>query len=548
MGKRGIGARRVEPLQDHSPVGLFNQAFTAVPSRMPWDEAGLSRAERVVAFVESLEITAGKLAGQPFRLRPWQRSIIERVYATDADGNRPIRTAVLSFGRKNGKTALSAALALCHLAGPEAEQRGEVYSAANDRFQAGKLFNEMVAMIDRHAHLRARINVKSFSKELQDERTGSVFAALSSDAGTKMGLSPSCVIYDELGQASSRDLFDALDTAMGARLDPLMLVISTQAATETAPLSQLIDYGLQVEAGAVDDPSFALFLHAAPSEADPWAEETWRLANPALGDFCNLEEVRRQAAQARRMPSKEPAFRNLILNQRVSGERQFITAREWMACAAQPDPEALRGRECYAGLDLSAVRDLTALVLAFPDHNGAVDVLPFFWLPADALSEREDSDKVPYRAWAMSGHLLTTPGATIDPAFIAVKLAELAARYDLRAVAFDRWRIDTLKPHLADLGFAPPLEPFGQGFKDMAPAVDLLERLIADRKLKHGGHPILTMCAANAVATADPANNRKLDKARSRGRIDGMIALAMAISAAGRRVQTDVWEPLCESI
>lgn len=545
MGKRGIGARKVESAHDASRPSLF--AAHDLPSkRLPWEAAGLSRAGRVIAFVESLEITAGKLAGQPFRLRGWQREIIERIYAVDEDGNRPVRTAVLSFGRKNGKTALSAALALCHLAGPEAETRGEVYSAANDRFQAGKLFNEMVAMIDRHADLKSRINIKSFSKELQDARTGSVFAALSSDAGTKMGLSPSCVIYDELGQASSRDLFDALDTAMGAREDPLMMVISTQAATETAPLSVLIDYGLQVQAGAVDDPSFALFLYAAPHDADPWASETWALANPALGDFCSLPEVERQASQARRMPAKENAFRNLILNQRVSGERQFMTASEWMANAEAPDLESLKGRECYAGLDLSAVRDLTALVLTFPRDDGRMDVVPYFWLPADALGEREDEDKVPYSMWSRSGHLLTTPGATIDPAFIAAKIADLAATFDLRAIAYDRWRIDTLKPHLAERNVTTELAPFGQGFKDMAPAVDQLERMIAERRLRHGGHPILTMCAANTVATADPAGNRKLDKQRSRGRIDGLVALAMALGAANKRAGADQWEPTCE--
>lgn len=544
MGKRGIGARRLTVVSD-SDHGMF-AGLLPKPAALPWEAAGLSRAERVVAFVEALTITAGKLAGEPFRLRPWQRAIIAAIYATDAAGARPVRTAVLSFGRKNGKTALAAALALCHLAGPEAESRGEVYSAANDRFQAAKIFNEMVAMIDANDHLRSRINVKSHSKELVDEKTRSIYAALSSDAGTKMGLSPSCVIYDELGQAASRDLFDALDTAMGARDDPLMIVISTQAASETAPLSVLIDYGLQAQSGAVDDPSFYLALFAADPDADPWLEETWRAANPALGDFCSLDEVRRQAGQAKRMPSKEPAFRNLILNQRVSGERQFLTAREWMACADPVDPEALAGRECFAGLDLSAVRDLTALVLAFPDGRGGFDVLPFCWLPADAIEEREADDKVPYRAWAMAGHLLTTPGPTIDPAFVAAKIAELADRYVIKEIAFDRWRMDSLRPHLAERGLTVPLTPFGQGVASMAPAVDTLERLIAERRLRHGGHPVLNMAAANAVAVADPANNRKLDKARSRGRIDPLVALVMALGAAAKSLPEEEWAPMCE--
>lgn len=532
MGIRGPGAKVI-----HLPRGDTRQAemFAAPPEAPPcWEAPGLTRAERVIAFCETLEVTAGKLAGTPFVVRPWQRQIITDIYAETPDGRRPVRTAVLSMGRKNGKTGLAAALALCHLAGPEAESRGEVYSAANDRAQAAKLFNEMVAMIRRHPFLNARISERSHSKELTDHKTGSIYVALSADASTKHGLSPSFVIYDELGQASGRNLLDALDTAMGARDDPLLLVISTQAATATAPMSELIDYGVRVDAGVHEDPSFRLFFFSAPDDADPWIEETWRLANPALGDFLSFEEVKRQAEQARRMPAKEPAFRNLILNQRVAAERQFLTASEWMANAEPPDLANLEGRRCYGGLDLSAVRDLTSFVLVFPDDEGRMDVVPWFWLPGDVLREREDDDKVPYLAWKLAGHLDTTPGATIDPAFIAAKVAEAALRFDLRMIGYDRWRIDDFKRALADIGADIPLSPFGQGYREMGAAVDVLERCVADRRLRHGANPILTMCASNAIATADPAGNRKLDKARSRGRIDGLVALTMALSVAAK--------------
>ena len=331
---------------------------------------------------------------------------------------------------------------------------------------------------------------------------------------------------------------------MGARADPIMVVISTQAATDVAPMSQLVDYGRRIRDGVIDDSSFRLFEWSAPADADPWDEETWRLANPALGDFLNLDEVRRQASQARRMPAKEPAFRNLILNQRVSAERHFLTASEWMTCADKPDLERLAGRECFAGLDLSAVRDLTALVLVFPDEAGVFDVVPFFWLPGNALREREDEDRVPYWAWKTAGHLETTPGATIDPAFVAHRVAEIAARYDLRRLAYDRWRIDTFQKALTETGAVVEMEPFGQGYKDFSPAVDLVERLVTDRRIRHGGNPILTWCAANAVATADPAGNRKLDKSRSRGRIDGLVALAMALATAARHGGEEKWEPM----
>lgn len=548
MGLRGPGAKAIK-----RPVGVIGEdrrdlfgPVAVKPAAPAWEAPELTRAERVVAFLESLEVTAGKLAGQPFRVRDWQRDIIEAIYREDDEGKRPVRTAVLTFGRKNGKTGLAAGLALCHLAGPEAERRGEVYSAANDKEQAGKTFAEMVAMVEVHPILAHRINVKRFGKELEDMETGSIFKALSADVAGKHGLSPSCVIYDELGQAANRELYDTLDTAMGARDNPLLMVISTQAATDIAPMSQLVDYGRRVNDGVIDDPSFFLAEYSAPIDADPWIEETWRLANPALGDFLSLGEVKRQAEQARRMPAKEPAFRNLILNQRVASERTFLGVGEWMACNPAVDLDRLKGRTCFAGLDLSAVRDLTALLLVFPDDDGAFDVVPFFWLPGDSLLDREEDDRVPYMAWRQSGFLLTTPGGVIQPDFIAAHVARMGEIYDLRMVGFDRWRIEEFQRALADTGADIPMHPVGQGFKDMAPAVDLLERLVAERRLRHGGHPVLTWCATNTVATPDPAGNRKLDKMRSRGRIDGMVALAMALITAAKFGGEEEWVPMVE--
>jgi phage terminase large subunit-like protein len=244
----------------------------------PWEKRGLSRAAKVMAFIESLPVSSGPLAGTLFKLRPWQRRFIRAVYATDKSGKRIVRTAVLSLGRCNGKTTLAGMLGLCHLAGPESESRGEVYSAANDRFQAARIFNEMAAIIERVPWLDDRVTVKRFTKELEDVGgTESIYAALSRESGTKMGMAPSVVIYDELGQTEGRDLLDALDTAMGKRAEPLMIVISTQAARDEAPLSTLIDYGLRIQRGEIADPSFHLTLYTAPETADPWKQATWKL-------------------------------------------------------------------------------------------------------------------------------------------------------------------------------------------------------------------------------------------------------------------------------
>ncbi|MBQ0708715.1 MULTISPECIES: terminase TerL endonuclease subunit [unclassified Ochrobactrum] len=526
MAIRGIGAK---PLSER---GKLDER----PVK-PWEEPGLTRAGRVIAFLEDLPITAGKLAGTKMQLRPWQRDFIEDVYAEDGEGHRPVRTAVLSMARKNGKTQLAAGLALCHLMGPEAEPRGEVYSAALTRDQAAKLFQEMVAILQAHPELDDRANIIRFNKQIEvlfGDGAGSIYAALSADAGSKMGLSPSFVVYDELGSAPNRDLFDALDTATGARDNPLMVCISTQAAADHHVFSELIDYGQKVQAGDIEDPSFHLTLYAAPQDADPWSREAWLAANPALGDFRSLDDVQRQAAQARLVPSKESAFRNLILNQRVSAVSRFIHKAEWDRCREVPDLKALEGRECYGGLDLSGSRDLTAFVLAFPSDDRSFDVLCQFFMPEANIVERSNEDRVPYDLWARQGFITLIPGSTIDPSFVAQYIMQATQKYAVQAVAYDRWRIEDLKRELGLFGGDVPLEPFGQGFKDMSPAVDTLERHVAEKLLRHGSNPVLNMCAANGVVTRDPAGSRKLDKSKATGRIDGLVALAMALQIAGR--------------
>lgn len=522
MGFRGPGARTKRPIIAPDDV---------LPVDDGWRDVSLPLWQRVVMFCESLPVTSGPLAGTAWRARPWQKAFIKAVYRTNRKGVRIVRTGVLSCGRKNGKTDLSSRLCLAHICGPCAESRGECYSAANDRAQASRIFSEIVAVITRVPWLDARINIKRHEKTLEDLENGTTFIALSSDVATKMGLSPSFWIYDELGQSANRHLLDALDTATGGRAQPLGLVISTQAARDDAPLSQLIDYGKRVLAKEIEDPTFHMTLYAAPADADPWDPATWKAANPALNDFRSLDDVKRLAAQAQRMPSREASFRNLILNQRIDGTAQFLTAGVWKGCGAAVEVDALRGRPCYAGLDLSGSRDMTALVLAFPDDDGDVDVLPFAWLPGDDLRDREDADRAPYVLWRDQGHLLTTPGRTIDPRTIALKIAELHGLYRIRGLAFDRWRIEDLRRELAAIGCDVPLVEFGQGFQSMSPAVDELERLAFEGKLRGGGHPVLTYAISGVKLETDASGNRKPTKAKSTCRIDAAVALIMAVAS-----------------
>jgi phage terminase large subunit-like protein len=534
MGLRGIGVGGAM-----GSLTLKERQAALEESRkrvMPWSRPFTQRWQRVVAFVEDLSITSGKDAHRKLTLRAWQRDFIKEIYAEDKQGVRQVRTGILSMGRKNGKTQLAAALALCHLCGPESEARGEVYSCANDRNQASKIFNEMVALINHHPWLAARTNIIRFRKEIEDFETGSIYQALSREARTKMGFNPSMVIYDELGSTDSRDLFDAMDSALGARREPLLLIISTQAPDDFAPLSQLIDYGLKVNDGGVKDPAFHLTLYTAPDTADPWSKATWKKANPALDDFLSLEHVQRMAKQAQRMPARENSFRNLVLNQRVAAETRFLTNMVWRTCGEEANIP--QGARVYAGLDLGATRDLSALVIVWGDPTGVFHVQPYCWVPGN-LKERSDEDRVPYDAWAKQGFIMPM-GIATDPKVIAHKIAEINGINHIEALAFDRWRINDLKRELDAIGLSIPLEPHGQGYRDMSAAVDIVERLVTQRKLRHGMQPVLTACALNAIVTRDPAGGRKFDKAKSGGRIDALVAMSMALNLALTRAQKPI--------
>lgn len=504
--------------------------------RGPWEELKL-RSARVIRFIEDLTCSSGEFAGKKFKLLEFQREFVRAVYR-DTKGHRPVRTAVLSMARKNGKTQLAAALALAHLCGPEAEERGEVYSCANDRFQAARIFNEMVALILRHKLLRPRCRIERHTKTIEDLVTGSIYAALSREVKTKFGLSPSCVIYDELGQSPDDELYRAMDSAQGARKNPLLIVISTQAADDLAPLSRLIDYGERVQAGELEDKTFHLAFYHAPESMDPWSRAAWDAANPALGAFRSLEDIERQAQQAQRMPESENAFRNLILNQRVAAETKFINRSEWEACDGAP--EIPKGVQVYAGLDLGSTRDLTALVLVYRHPITAeFHVRPYFWLPGDIIT-RSEVEHVPYTVWEKDG-LLYRAGIATDPEAIAHKVAEIHAVNPIKGLAFDRWKIKDFQREIDKLGISGlPLTEVGQGFKDMSAAVTVLGTAIATKKLRHGDNPILNWMARNAIVTRDASGNRKFAKDKSLASIDGIVALAMALVVATRETTIDV--------
>ena len=469
--------------------------------------------------------------GKPIRLRKFQVKIIMGIYGSTKGGS--IRRAIISVGRKNAKTTLAGCLLLLHLAGPEARPNSELYSSALSRDQAAIVFRLAAKMVRLSPTLREYVVIRDTLKQLYCPELGTLYAALSAEASTNFGLSPAFLLHDELGQVRGprHALYEALETATAAQEAPLSVIISTQAPHDDDLLSILID-----DAKLGHDPQTRLFLWATADDLDPFCEEAIRQANPAFGDFQNATEVLAMAEAARRMPSREAEYRNLVLNQRVEASSPFVTKSVWLANGGPADG---RG-PAYAGLDLSETGDLTALVLVSPAGRHLA-VRPTFWLPEEGLAERARKDRVPYDVWAKEGHLLTTPGRSVEYEHVAGHLAGLFARTDLRRVAFDRFNMRHLRPWLIKAGLSESFidsrfAEFGQGYVSMSPALRAMESFLLNGRIRHGNHPVLTMCAANAVVKTDEAGNRKLDKKRSRGRIDGMVALAMGCGLAAEEM------------
>lgn len=487
------------------------------------------------------------------RLRKWQRAEIARIYDNPAETRR----AILSFGRKNGKTALSAMLCLLHLCGPEAVTNGQLYSAAQSRDQASILFGLAAKMVrmnsDLHLDSGGVVGIRDTAKELYVPDLGTRYKALSAEASTAYGLSPVFVVHDELGQVrgSHSELYEAIETAMGAQDRPLSVVISTQAPNPDDLLSILID-----DAKEGTDARVTLALYEAPIDCRLDDEDAVRAANPAFGDFQSKAETLAMAQDALRMPSRENEFRNLILNQRVETQSPFVSRSLWNACRGEV-PQYFDG-PVYLGIDLSKSQDLTAAVALADAGSGKWFCRSFFWLPEDGLARKAQDDRFEYVRQKDDGWLMTTPGPTVEYDYLAAWLWGFAQDNDVRRIAYDRYNINFLKPWAIEAGFDERDFPkeggaeslfvaHGQGFRDMSPAIRALEGMILRCDLIHDGSPVLEWCMANATTQSDPAENRKLVKpkgARHR-RIDGAVALAMAsamVPLGGGPSLTSPWD------
>jgi len=493
-------------------------------------------AQKVKKFIQKLKHTVGQYAGQNIILQKWQyEKIIRPLYGTlNKDGTRQYRTCLVMLPRKNGKTTLAAAIALYHLFADH-EIGGQIYSAATDRDQASLVFNEAAQMVRTNPFLSARCKIIDSQKRIVNYRTNSFYRAIPADAASAHGYNASCVIYDELHAAANRELFDVLSTSMGARSQPLLFIISTAGYDRNSILWEQYSYAKKILKKVVKDKTFLPVIYEA-TEKDNWEnEKVWYRVNPALGTFRRVEEMRALFGKAKETPALQNTFKRLYLDMWTSQETRWIDIDKWDACPGRFDLKQLEGQICYGGLDLSATTDLTAFVLVFPKDSERI-VLPFFFIPKERMAEKIRNDRVDYDLWEKQGYVIATEGNVVDYEMVKKVITEALGRYQVQSIAYDRWNATKLVQDLIADGYEHMI-PIGQGYQSMNAPTKYLETLILDKKLNHGSNPVLRWNFDNVMVLQDPAGNIKPDKGKSKQRIDGIVALIMALDGVMRNEQ-----------
>lgn len=509
------------------------------------------RAQRAVDFIELLPHTKGQWAGQRFKLEPWQADeIIRPLFGTlNEDGSRQYRTAYIEIPRKNGKSAIASGVAN-YLLYADGEAGAEIYGAAHTRDQASIVFNVARQMVEKTPTLLKRSRVLDSVKRIIVPGTDSFYRAIPAEDSASHGFNAHGIIFDELHTQKSRDLWDVLTTSTGARHQPLIFAITTAGfdrnsicweqhtyAISLLKLRGVIpdDWYKDIPRAVVDDPTFFAYVKAIPEDWDWKDEANWHIANPALGTFRNIDEMRALAAKAKQLPSLQNTFRRLYLNQWTASETRWLDMSAWDHSAGHVDAEALRGRTCYGGLDLSATTDLTAFVMDFPPdrEDEGHKFLAHFWIPDEAIEDREKRDRVPYRTWAKQGFVTLAKGATVDYDEIVSYIEAQAALYSLTEIQLDPWGAFDLKNKLDKNDKLTVLE-LRQNMQNMSAPSKELERLLLARKLEHGGNPVLRWNADNVVVVEDENENIRPSKKRSLQRIDGITAMILALDRAQR--------------
>ena len=492
-------------------------------------------ADFAVAFIESLCHTKGTWAGKPFELIDWQERIIRDLFGIlKKNGYRQFNTAYVEIPKKQGKSELAAAVALLLCCG-DGEERAEVYGCAADRQQAGIVFDVAADMVRMCPALSKRVKILASQKRMVFQPTNSFYQVLSAEAYSKHGFNIHGVVFDELHTQPNRKLFDVMTKGSGdARMQPLYFLITT-AGTDTQSICyETHQKALDILEGRKIDHTFYPVIYGAKEEEDWTSPAVWKKANPSLGITVGIDKVQAACDSAKQNPGEENSFRQLRLNQWVKQSIRWMPMHKWDACAFPVSEDELEGRVCYGGLDLSSTTDITAFVLVFPpmDESDKYAVLPYFWIPEDNVDLRVRRDHVPYDVWQRQGKLETTEGNVVHYGYIEKFIERLGERFNIREIAFDRWGAVQMVQNLEGMGFT--VVPFGQGFASMSPPTKELMKLVLEEKIAHGGHPVLRWNMDNIFIRTDPAGNIKADKAKSTEKIDGAIALIMALDRAIR--------------
>lgn len=494
--------------------------------KQPKKQAPMTRGQRVIAFIEEYcKTPEGSQVGKPIVLADFQKKLILDIY----DNPHGTRKAYLSIARKNGKTALIAGLLLAHICGPEARKNTQIVSGALSRDQAALVYNLAEKMIRLDPRLAQVTRTVPSGKKIIGLALNTEYKALSADASTAHGLSPALAILDEVGQIKgpTSPFIEAITTSQGAHEAPLLIAISTSAASDADMFSLWCD-----DAERSNDPHTVCHVYKADENCDILDKKQWKKANPALGIFRSEKDLEEQLRQASRLPALEAAARNLLLNQRVALESLWLAPAEWKKCSGPIDIDVFRNNPVHIGLDLSARNDLTAAVLATADDDGVVYLLPYVFCPSAGIEERSSRDRAPYGQWVKDGYMVAIGGSTMDYDQIFEYLRDTLddLQINCTTVQYDRWRIEVAKQAAERVGFSQGAEwqEVGQGFRDFSPRCEAFTSLLLSGKLRHGGHPLLNMASANAIAVKDPAGNTKLDKSKATQRIDPIVAAVMA--------------------
>lgn len=516
--------------------------MTTTYSQRDLKKLAKAKVEKVEAFFAQYCChTAGnKWRGVPFNLISWQKAAIKKIFGTlKKDGMRQYRTAYIEIPKKNGKTEFAAGLALFGLVADD-EYGAEVYAAAGDREQAGLVYKAATSMVDQRG-LKKHLKPIVSRKRLVYRKTNSFLQVLSNEVYTKHGLNPSIIIFDELHSQPNRDLYDVLTEGTDrARDQQLVIILTTAGIYDKESIGwEIHNYACQVRDGIIKDDSFLPIVYAIDDEKDedgnpkesPDDPKVWRRCNPALGEIFDFEKLKTHYTQSKANPKRWNSFLRFTLNKWVGQIDRYIPMEHWDLCSKKIDMHSLIGKPCYGGLDLSNSQDLTAFVLVFPpvnDKETKYKVLASLYVPKDNIIERSRADRVPYDVWEKEGFITATPGNTIDFAFVKKDIGEASKLYDIREIAFDRWGSTQIVNDIID-NVGVEMVQHGQGFASMsAPTKQLLD-VVLSHQLAHGGHPVLRWNADNLAVKQDAAENFKPDKKLSRERIDGVVALIMAL-------------------